>query len=322
MLGLVSYEGSSDEEDSKDEQSDLPHISDEGDEDFRLTNSNQVLLKSNVFHLPAPTSHTLKPPLKNKSVKISIPSLDEFDEEDGETNKPRKAKLTASLKGSGLFSVLPKPRHEFLATPRQMCSSTCPLTPQNIKSKAKTTNPSDPDEHHFDEKKEEENFFTIPDRKSDTLEVVADKTIEEYLKPIVQHETKASKCSNHEDIACISHTEIEMPCHASSTPIELNNDVLRKLGGRKRKGEDLIVKDVDGNSLVPDSQQWLTKQLSTETTYRPSHNSKHDGPTSQQKRKHQITYLAFQAKANELDLKNQWANNRQSKRQTQSKYGF
>ncbi|KAI5753310.1 hypothetical protein M8J77_025746 [Diaphorina citri] len=137
----------------------------------------------------------------------------------------RNVKIGHNKKGSGLFSVLPKPRHEFLATPRQMCSSTCPLTPQNIKSKAKTTNPSDPDEHHFDEKKEEENFFTIPDRKSDTLEVVADKTIEEYLKPIVQHETKASKCSNHEDIACISHTEIEMPCHASSTPIELNNDV-------------------------------------------------------------------------------------------------
>lgn len=30
----------------------------------------------------------------------------------------------------------------------------------------------------------------------------------------------------------------------------------------------------------------------------------------------------FQAKENELELKNQWANNRMSRKQTQAKYGF
>lgn len=35
-----------------------------------------------------------------------------------------------------------------------------------------------------------------------------------------------------------------------------------------------------------------------------------------------LIYFLFQAKANEAELQNQWANNRMTKRQTQSKYGF
>ena len=85
---------------------------------------------------------------------------------------------------------------------------------------------------------------------------------------------------------------------------------------------------------------------------------KKDQPSGQQKRKHQITYLAhqvrftcishwrkavsslfmlfedlrefyltclyliLQAKERELELKNDWANNRQNRKATQSKYGF
>lgn len=41
-----------------------------------------------------------------------------------------------------------------------------------------------------------------------------------------------------------------------------------------------------------------------------------------QKKKHQITWLAAQAKAREVELKNQWAANRNTRKQTQAKYGF
>ena len=40
------------------------------------------------------------------------------------------------------------------------------------------------------------------------------------------------------------------------------------------------------------------------------------------KKKHQITYLAAEAKAREEELQNQWAQNRNARRQTQNKYGF
>ena len=46
---------------------------------------------------------------------------------------------------------------------------------------------------------------------------------------------------------------------------------------------------------MPDSREWLTKQLTEESQYTSAQShKKKDGPTSQQKRKHQITYLAFQ----------------------------
>ncbi len=55
----------------------------------------------------------------------------------------------------------------------------------------------------------------------------------------------------------------------------------------------------------------------------PSHfQKKGDQPTGQQRRKHQITYLIHQAKERELELKNNWAENKLTRRQTQAKYGF
>ncbi|KAL1463764.1 hypothetical protein WDU94_015485 [Cyamophila willieti] len=359
---LVEEPHISDEEDSaslattslEEKLAEEPHISDDEDPIGNSLERLQVSSSTKVFHdLPAPTSHSIssvpivKPKPKGGGVKISIPSLDEFDEEEVEEDKPRKIKLAASVKGSGLFSILPKPRNEFLATPRQLpprvsaptgSKTSSPLVPRQLKinglpqtkpnvSKANKSVLIEDDYHSGDDEDEGGDFFTIPDKKPEPDEtIVSDKIIEEYLKPLVPKKTNntprqpvQSVMSDLEE-AGASSMEMGPALPNGSTEIELNNDVLRKLGARKRKGEDLIVREVNASSLMPDSREWLA-QLSEETTYRPSH-KKHDGPTSQQKRKHQITYLAFQAKANELDLKNQWANNRQTKRQTQSKYGF
>jgi len=49
---------------------------------------------------------------------------------------------------------------------------------------------------------------------------------------------------------------------------------------------------------------------------------KNNLPGGMMKRKHQITYLAAEAKAREEELQNQWAQNRTARRATQSKYGF
>lgn len=392
MFGLVSYEGSSDEDgcDSTEEKPQTvpkqstvdSHISDEEDDlsitsrcatfnheinaskqldDSILDNldSIQVSNDNKVFsHLPAPASHSLNSLASvlssgisktkgQSSVKITIPSLDEFDDVDEDFNEPKKTKIKASLKGSGLFSILPKPRHEFLATQNVHSTSSAmsnikcipnTLVPRQIaKRKMKTSNKkSDVIDYDSNESDDEtlpdDNFFTIPtaEEKQDN---VPDKNIEEYMKPIVQEKPKKDIVSNGfqeqgpsappSEENYVSYPSVEPSSYDRSLdePIELNDEVIRKLGGRKRKGEDFKLIEVDGSALRPEPGEWLTKQLSQETGYKPSC-KKGTGPTSQQKRKHQITYLAFQAKANELDLKNQWANNRQSKRQTQSKYGF
>ncbi|KAL0851581.1 hypothetical protein ABMA28_007363 [Loxostege sticticalis] len=112
---------------------------------------------------------------------------------------------------------------------------------------------------------------------------------------------------------------------SNSNEVVLDDEAILKLCGArgKRKREDIQIVDVNQKEVLADAREWLLKGLMDDTTKRVSASKKRgDEPTSQQRRKHQITYLAHQAKANEAELQNQWANNRQTKRQTQSKYGF
>ncbi|XP_066588563.1 proline-rich protein PRCC [Prorops nasuta] len=93
--------------------------------------------------------------------------------------------------------------------------------------------------------------------------------------------------------------------------------------GVKRKNKEIDeanIIEINGEDIKPDEREWLVKALTEEPVQRPI--SVNSGPSSQSKKKHQITYLAHQAKAMEVELKNQWAQNRATRQQTQSKYGF
>lgn len=93
-----------------------------------------------------------------------------------------------------------------------------------------------------------------------------------------------------------------------------------RLQGKKQHGrEEINIIDVNADDFTNPSE--LTKHLTEEQAYQ-SHRKKDNQPSSQQKRKHQIHYLAFQAKERELELQNQWSQNKQTKKQTQAKYGF
>jgi proline-rich protein PRCC len=92
-----------------------------------------------------------------------------------------------------------------------------------------------------------------------------------------------------------------------------------RMQGRRNRGEEINIIDICG--VDAPSALELSKNITEEVDLPPSHNNK-DGPTSQQRRKHQITFLAHQAKEREFQLKNQWAENKFAKRQAQSKYGF
>ncbi|XP_016837563.1 proline-rich protein PRCC [Nasonia vitripennis] len=92
--------------------------------------------------------------------------------------------------------------------------------------------------------------------------------------------------------------------------------------GVKRKNEfsNVDIVEISGEDIKPDEREWMVKALTEEKSNRPV--SAGAGPSGQSKKKHQITYLAHQAKAMELELKNQWAQNKASRQQTRSKYGF
>ncbi|XP_067123108.1 proline-rich protein PRCC [Centruroides vittatus] len=108
---------------------------------------------------------------------------------------------------------------------------------------------------------------------------------------------------------------------SQSQEIDFNDERFLRLQGKKQRGkEEIQIIDISADQQLP-NENLLIKNLTDESLY---YSSKKKGkmPTAQQRRKHQITYLAFQAKERELELKNQWSKNRMTRRQTQAKYGF
>ncbi|XP_061164287.1 proline-rich protein PRCC-like [Saccostrea echinata] len=100
----------------------------------------------------------------------------------------------------------------------------------------------------------------------------------------------------------------------------LQSDEFLRMQGKKQRGKEAInIVDVNAGDFI--STVDVTKSLTEEQPTHLSH-KKGEGPTSNQKRKHQITYLAHQAKEREIELKNEWSQNRLTRRQTQAKYGF
>ncbi|XP_061111537.1 proline-rich protein PRCC [Conger conger] len=115
-------------------------------------------------------------------------------------------------------------------------------------------------------------------------------------------------------------TEVEGPGSSSL----FDDEAFRRLQGKRNRGkEEVKFLEIKGDDQLSGSQQWMTKNMTEEKEQRKSFSKKKgEQPTGQQRRKHQITYLIHQAKERELELKNSWAENKLTRRQTQAKYGF
>lgn len=103
-----------------------------------------------------------------------------------------------------------------------------------------------------------------------------------------------------------------------------DDEAFMRLQGKRNRGkEEVKFLEIKGDDQLSGNQQWMTKSMTEEKQNRQSFSKKKgEQPTGQQRRKHQITYLIHQAKERELELKNSWAENKMSRRQTQAKYGF
>ncbi|XP_026576057.1 proline-rich protein PRCC [Pseudonaja textilis] len=103
----------------------------------------------------------------------------------------------------------------------------------------------------------------------------------------------------------------------------MDDEAFKRLQGKRNRGrEEISFLEIRGDDQLSGVQQWLTKSLTEEQSMKSFSKKKGEQPTGQQRRKHQITYLIHQAKERELELKNSWAENKLSRRQTQAKYGF
>ncbi|XP_059205996.1 proline-rich protein PRCC [Centropristis striata] len=103
-----------------------------------------------------------------------------------------------------------------------------------------------------------------------------------------------------------------------------DDEAFMRLQGKRNRGkEEVKFLEIKGDDQLSGNQQWMTKSMTEEKQTRQSFSKKKgEQPTGQQRRKHQITYLIHQAKERELELKNSWADNKLTRRQTQAKYGF
>nr|XP_020453088.1 proline-rich protein PRCC [Monopterus albus] len=114
--------------------------------------------------------------------------------------------------------------------------------------------------------------------------------------------------------------EAEEPGHSAM----FDDEAFMRLQGKRNRGkEEVKFLEIKGDDQLSGNQQWMTKGMTEEKQTRQSFSKKKgEQPTGQQRRKHQITYLIHQAKERELELKNSWAENKLTRRQTQAKYGF
>ena len=108
---------------------------------------------------------------------------------------------------------------------------------------------------------------------------------------------------------------------------QLNPEAVQALVGgsakrRRQQKDDIQVIDIDSEQVLPNKEEWMRTALASSTTYQPTGVLVDEEPASGTRRKHQITYLAHKAKANEAELQAMWSANRQNRRATQNKYGF
>jgi len=114
---------------------------------------------------------------------------------------------------------------------------------------------------------------------------------------------------------------------SSSSDLVDNEDALMRLAGKQNKlremkddGENggLNIVDVHADDMKGDPRVWLTKAMTEEQAPRPTGK----GPKGLAKTRHQITYLAHQAKERDWELKQEWATARENRRASMNKYGF
>ncbi|GFS34577.1 proline-rich protein PRCC [Trichonephila inaurata madagascariensis] len=310
-----------------------------------------------------------KEPISKKqkeTVKITIPSLDQFKDEEPEPEKKLKPKFKS---GSGLLSFLPPPKNsgssekcnftpyvltkkkEIEKKPQAIKSSlekpfvNKQISPvKTISSKTEPISEDVSNNNDDDDNCNTSDFFSL-ESNNNKIEIGVDVLHTEQSDKSSLFSSLPEPAQTSDSYYISSHQEIESPSIPVASAQGISNveeynwnetydnandqtDTLsfikderfKKIKGRKEP-EGINIIDVNADDQLTGKEEWLMQSLTEERVQRPS-KRRHDMPTQLQKRKHQITYLAYQAKERELDLKNQWSLNRLTRRETQAKYGF
>lgn len=292
-------------------------------------------------------------PGTRQPVKITIPSLSELGPDDRTANTSSKSfSLGPTMKkSSGLLNVLPPPKFDgvfgkpkekpdttssaITSTTKPTITKTTSLIPHSVskkqaaaKSKPVTDkkptiglnyNNSDDSDNDDDGNGD---FFSL--NTKDKLPEVSAAEIEAM---VAKKANKMAEFTRNLNETKQNTPEVYEYVQPSTSRVPDTDDINmeRLIGARaaKRSRKDNIqFIDISQDQVTSSHDEWKRNQLASETQFQPTGRLVAGDPGAGTKKKHQITYLAYQAKANEAELQAMWATNRQSRRQTQSKYGF
>lgn len=340
-MALVSYTGSSDEEESiTDEEEDvvvkqqpfsviLPKP--------KQAKSGIILEEDDEFLKKKAVPEEKPPPQKARvPVKITFPSLSQFknDEEEISTRKLTSNSELAKTGICGLLKILPAPTTENIYVDSFKKTSSNSLIPHSVMNKRKETQTLSQKqavskkpvsivqgyESSDGEDGDDGDFFSL--NKEEKLPEISKNEINLL---VAKRAAKMTENYNKMTVQEPEHVPEVIETGPRNTDDNLDEEALQTLIGGSRakraKMNDFEFLELSHEQVMPDREEWKRTALANSTDPLPRGEIK-DGPKGVAKRKHQITYLAHQAKSNEAELQAMWAANRQSKRQTQSKYGF
>ncbi|KAI1284865.1 Proline-rich protein PRCC [Halotydeus destructor] len=305
-MPLVAYEAS---DDSSDEEANPVLVN----SDSKITGHPKTL------HEPTPkpaSSLTSRKVAGSSKVLITLPSLAELeDSSDDDEPKPKRTCVKSSS-GSGLSSILPSPK--FLASHTGEATgivrtTVTQLIPDSIRRPRPETVKKPPPKTIIEEEDDGDFFSLNPSAREESV------NHSDQLQPRPQLNSAPSvpKAVPVQDSSYHTSGPVESTSfkNMQSNEVAFKKKVASKFG--EETADQIEIVDINVNDHISQNRDYL-KTVSLEKPQEVAG----DAPNPTAKRKHQITYLAHQAKQRELALKNEWAASKAAKNQTRAKYGF
>lgn len=270
-----------------------------------------------------------KPPSKKKRkiiVDISALNKDDSDEE----NPFFKSHVS---KKSTLLSMLPSARggpntdgNKKLMVPHIVSSKPAKFSQPSKKTFVMTSNKSDnEDDDNDDDSGSCTPFFSF--NKDNDLPIIKNfetsfigpswaQKKQEHESPVPEPEIQIGpSMPTQNERQTSSYPQVDDIVHAEE---------MKRIQGKNSSSiNEANIIDVDTDSFIGDARANVMKNLtSDEDLALMDKVSKMKNPSGNEKRKHQITFLAHQAQVRELELKNQWATSRMNRQASRNKYGF
>lgn len=288
-----------------------------------------------------------------KPVQITIPSMADFKDDDKGTKRPISVG-PRPMKGNGLLSMLPAPKSEVFVKkveatqttgdtkPKASVTKTTSLVPHTVANRLKAAQQAKPSSSSADVKKQPLGLsyeksddsgddddsgggffsFASDDKLPEVSAAEIKALVAKKANQMAERSRKLDEADKPQPVNVnYGYAEPVATAHSSQRE-QINIEALVGARAAKRtRYDDIQFIDISQDQVKPSQDEWMRTSLQAETQ------PQQQGPTpiapgAGTKKKHQITYLAYQAKANEQELQATWAANRQSRRQTQSKYGF